>query len=128
MLRTMSDVTQTMQSLAVEAFLGRDFVKAQRVMKLMTCVRNLDDRLSLRILNHPKGVRRAVSEMLIAREIRRIAGYSVAMADATANRVLSSDADAGSGMAPPGHEGSPTGSFGPGGKRGLKSPHDVDGS
>lgn len=95
MLRSMSDVTQTMQTLAVEAFLGKDFSKAQRVMKLMTRVRNLDDTLSLRILNQAKDVRRAVIEMLIAREIRRIAGYSVAMADATANRVLSSDAEAG---------------------------------
>jgi len=95
MLRSMSDVTQTMQTLAVEAFLGKDFSKAQRVMKLMTRVRNLDDTLSLRILNQAKEVRKAVTEMLIAREIRRIAGYSVAMADATANRVLSSDPDAG---------------------------------
>ncbi len=94
-LRAMSDVTQTMQTLAVEAFLGRDFTKAQRVMKLMTRVRNLDDGLSLRILNQTKAVRKAVTEMLIARELRRIAGYSVAMADATANRVLSSDAEAG---------------------------------
>ncbi len=95
MLRAMSDVTRSMQTLAVEAFLERDFFKAQRVMKLMTRVRNLDDALSLRILNEPEGVRRAVTEMLIAREVRRIAGYSVAMADATANRVLSSDADTG---------------------------------
>jgi phosphate uptake regulator len=95
MLRSMSDVTQTMQTLAVEAFLGKDFPKAQRVMKLMTRVRNLDDTLSLRILNQAKDVRKAVTEMLIAREVRRIAGYSVAMADATANRVLSSDAGAG---------------------------------
>lgn len=95
MLRSMSDVAQTMQTLAVEAFLGRDYSKAQRVMKLMTRVRNLDDALSLRILNEAKDVRKAVAEMLIAREIRRIAGYSVAMADATANRVFSSDSDAG---------------------------------
>ena len=94
MLRSMSDVARTMQTLAVEAFLGKDFPKAQRVMKLMTRVRNLDDTLSLRILNQARDVRKAVAEMLIAREIRRIAGYSVAMADATANRVLTSDADA----------------------------------
>ncbi len=95
MLRSMSDVARTMQTLAVEAFLAKDFPKAQRVMKLMTRVRNFDDTLSLRILNQAKDVRKAVTEMLIAREIRRIAGYSVAMADATANRVLASDADAG---------------------------------
>lgn len=95
MLRSMSDVARNMQTLAVEAFLERDYPKAQRVMKLMTRVRNLDDALSLRILNQAKDVRKAVTEMLIAREIRRIAGYSVAMADATANRVLSPDADAG---------------------------------
>ncbi len=93
MLRSMSDVTRTMQTLAVEAFLGRDYPKAQRVMKLMTRIRNLDDHLSLRILNETRDVRKAVTEMLVARELRRIAGYSVAMADATANRVLSSDAD-----------------------------------
>ena len=94
LLRSMSEVAQTMQTLAVEAFLGRDFSKAQRVMKLMTRVRNLDDTLSMQILNQAKDVRRAVTEMLIAREIRRIAGYTVAMADATANRVFSADADA----------------------------------
>ena len=86
LLRSMSDVTQTMQTLAVEAFLGKDFPKAQRVMRLMIRVRNLDDTLSLRILNQAKDVPKAVTEMLIA-------GYSVAMADATANRVLSSDTD-----------------------------------
>src|SRR5574340_1197701 len=91
-LRSMSEVTLTMQTLAVEAFLGKDFSKAQRVMKLMTRVRNLDDALSLQILNQAKDVRKAVTEMLIARELRRIAGYSVAMADATANRVFSSEA------------------------------------
>ncbi len=95
LLRTMSDVARTMQTLAVEAFLGRDWPKAQRVMKLMTRVRNLDDTLSVRILNQAKDVRRAVTEMLIARELRRIAGYTVAMADATANRVFSSIADSG---------------------------------
>ena len=94
LLRSMSEVARTMQTLAVEAFLGRDFSKAQRVMKLMTRVRNLDDTLSMQILNQAKDVRRAVTEMLIAREIRRIAGYTVAMADATANRVFSADADA----------------------------------
>ena len=95
LLRSMSAVAQTMQTLAVEAFVGKDFPKALRVMKLMTRVRNLDDALSVRILNQAKDVRKAVAEMLIAREVRRIAGYSVAMADATANRVLSSDAEAG---------------------------------
>ena len=94
MLRSMSEVARTMQTLAVEAFLGRDFSKAQRVMKLMTRVRNLDDALSMKVLNQAKDVRKAVTEMLIAREIRRIAGYTVAMADATANRVFSADADA----------------------------------
>lgn len=91
-LRAMSEAAQTMQRLAVEAFLERDYAKAMRVMKLMTRVRNHDDALSVRILAQTRDVRKAVTEMLVAREIRRIAGYSVAMADATANRVLSSDA------------------------------------
>lgn len=95
MLRSMSDTAQTMQRLSVEAFLQRDYSKAQRVMKLMTRIRNLDDALSLRILNQAKDVRRAVTGMLVAREIRRIAGYSVAMADATANRVFSVDVNVG---------------------------------
>ncbi len=94
-LRSMSEVARTMQALAVEAFLERNWPKAQRVMKLMVRVRNLDDALSVRILNQAKDVRKAVTEMLIAREIRRLAGYTVAMADATANRIFSSITDAG---------------------------------
>lgn len=94
LLRSMSEIAQTMQSLAVEAFLAKDFPKAQRVMKLMTRARNLDDALGVRTLNRAKDVRKAVTEMLVAREIRRIAGYAVAMADATANRAFSSLAEA----------------------------------
>lgn len=87
-LRTMSNTASMMQRLAVDAFLGRDYSKAQRVMKLMTEVRNLDEVVGLRAVRSRRDVRKAVMEMLVAREIRRIAGYSVAMADATANRVL----------------------------------------
>ena len=46
------------------------------------------------VLNQAKDVLTAGATMLLAREIRRIAGYTVAMADATANRVFSADADA----------------------------------
>jgi len=87
-LKAMSNTASLMQRLAVDAFLERDFSKAQRVMKLMTEVRNLDEVVGLRAVRNRRDVRKAVTEMLVSREIRRIAGYSVAMADATANRVL----------------------------------------
>lgn len=88
-LKKMSDTALEMQKLAVEGFLERDFTKILRVIKLMDGIRKIDDRISSKIFTNSRNVKRAVAEMLIAREIRRIAGYSVGMADASANRIFS---------------------------------------
>lgn len=88
LLRRMSDITFEMQKLAVEAFLERDYTKTIRVIKLTQGIKKIDDTISSQIFKNTRNVKKAVTQMLIAREIRRIAGYSVGMADAAANRIF----------------------------------------
>ncbi len=88
-LKRMSDVALEMQKLAVESFLEKSFSKTMQVIRTMDDVRREDEKLSAKITGNSRSVKKAVTEMLIAREIRRIAGYSVGMADAAANRILS---------------------------------------
>ncbi len=92
-LRRLSATTYEMQKLSVEAFLEKDYAKSIRVLKLMKDVSGVDEALSVDVLKGSKEVKRAVFEMLVAREIRRIAGHSVGIADAAANRILSPTAD-----------------------------------
>jgi len=90
-LRILTDLSKTaysMQKLAVEAFLEKNFTKALRVTKMMDEVKLLEKTANLKILNNLKVVEKAVTLMLIARELRRIAGYSVAISDAAVNRTL----------------------------------------
>lgn len=88
-LRRMSGTAYEMQKLSVEAFLERNYPKALKVLKRMKEVTNLDESVSADVLRDSKDARRAVYEMLVSREIRRIAGHSVGVADAAANRILS---------------------------------------
>ncbi len=89
MLQEMSDAAYSMQKLAIEGFIEKNYSKVLRVLELMKGVRRLDDSISIQALKKSKDTIKAVTETLIAREIRRVAGYSVGMADAAANRILS---------------------------------------
>lgn len=88
-LQQMSAVAYQMQELSVESFVEKDNTKVLKVLKRMSEVRSLDEAVSVEALNSSGNVRKAVMETLVAREIRRIAGYSIGIADATANRILS---------------------------------------
>lgn len=87
-LLRMSEVAYEMQKLSVEAFLEKDYLQVLKVLKHMHEVAKLDESVSVGVLRGAKNVRKAVAEMLVAREIRRIAGYSVGIADAASNRIL----------------------------------------
>ena len=88
-LRKMSATAYEMERLGIEAFLEKDYSKALKVLKRMKEVTGLDESVSVDVLRSSKNARRAVFEMLVSREIRRIAGHSVGIADAAANRILS---------------------------------------
>ncbi len=57
-------------------------------MGKMDEVREKEKTLLTRVMNNVKDMDTAVSLSMIARDLRRIAGYSVAIADDAMNRVL----------------------------------------
>ncbi|MEM2515458.1 MAG: PhoU domain-containing protein [Candidatus Caldarchaeum sp.] len=87
-IQKMSDAAYQMSELAVAAFLEKDMNKVFSVVKSMEKVRQLDEELNMRVLQTVKETDKAVIAMMIGRELRRVAGYAVAMADIAANRAL----------------------------------------
>ncbi|MDG6987786.1 MAG: phosphate uptake regulator PhoU [Nitrososphaerota archaeon] len=87
-LRRMSEAAYEMQRLSVEAFLNKDYSRVLKTLKLMELVKTIDGSIGAQISKGTKNVKKAVAGMLIAREIRRIAGYSIGMADAASNRIF----------------------------------------
>jgi phosphate uptake regulator len=83
----MSDVAHGMQKAAVRAFLQKDVKLAAATMETMNIIRKQEKALLTRI-RHVGNVDTAVTLGMIARDLRRIAGYSVAIADDAMNRVL----------------------------------------
>jgi len=83
-----SKVTYEMQRDAVQAFLKKDVRLAIAAMGKMDEVRKKEKTLLTKIMDSIKDVDAAVSLSMIARDLRRIAGYSVAIADDAMNRVL----------------------------------------
>lgn len=84
----MSEVAYEMQREAVQAFLKRDVNLAINVMGKMGDVREREEVLLKRIMEITRDVDKAVTLSMIARDLRRIAGYAVAVADDAMNRVL----------------------------------------
>ena len=84
----MSQIAYKMQNDAVEAFLKRDVKLAISVMAKMSQVREKEKTLLKRIMEKTKDVDAAVALGMVARDLRRIAGYAVAVADDAMNRVL----------------------------------------
>ncbi len=83
----MSTVAHEMQAEAVRAFLKKDVELAVIAMGKMDTIRKKEKTLLTKIMNIID-VDTAVTLGMIARDLRRIAGYSVAIADDAMNRVL----------------------------------------
>jgi len=84
----MSKIAHEMQSKAVQAFLQKNVQLAIVVFGKMKSVREKEEALLKKILEKTKDVDTAVALSMIARDLRRIAGYAVAVADDAMNRVL----------------------------------------
>jgi len=84
----MSKVAYEMQKNAVEAFLKKDVELAVAVMGKMDEIRENEKLLLKKVMEKTKNVDTAVTLSMIIRDLRRIAGHAVAVADDAMNRVL----------------------------------------
>jgi len=84
----LSRVAYEMQRTAVEAFLRKNAGPAIQVMGRMDDVGKKEEALLKQVLEKTKDADTAVTLSIIARDLRRIAGYAVAIADDAMNRVL----------------------------------------
>lgn len=84
----MSQIAHEMQKESVQAFLHKDVQLAIGVFGKMKLMREKEENLLKKILEKTKDVDTAVALSMIARDLRRIAGYAVAVADDAMNRVL----------------------------------------
>jgi len=84
----MSRVASEMQSNAATAFLKKDVKLAVAVLNRMGEMREKEEVLLKSIMEKVNDVDTAITLSIIARDLRRIAGYAVAIADDAMNRVL----------------------------------------
>jgi len=87
-IEDISSIVLEMQRDAVQAFLRKDVMLAIATMGKMGDVRRKEERLLTAILKKVKDADLAVALSHVARDLRRIAGYSVAIADDAMNRTL----------------------------------------
>jgi len=85
---SLSDVAYKMQANSSTAFLKKDAKLAVKVLTRMNEIREKEEALLKSIMENVKDVDTAVTLSIIARDLRRIAGYTVAVADDAMNRVL----------------------------------------
>lgn len=88
LIDTMSRVAYEMQSNAAKAFLNKDYELAITVIGKMDEIQETEKALLKKVMEKTKDVDAAVTLSMIARDLRRIAGYAVAIADDAMNRVL----------------------------------------
>jgi len=88
MIVGISAVVYGMQRDAVQSFLKKDIMLAIATMERMSDVRHKEEKLLTTVLKKVKDADLAVALSHVARDLRRIAGYSVAIADDAMNRVL----------------------------------------
>jgi phosphate uptake regulator len=88
MIADISKVTYEMQRDAVQAFLRKNVKLAIAAMGKMDDVGKKEKTLLTKVMDNIKDMDTAVSLSMIARDLRRVAGYSVAIADDAMNRVL----------------------------------------
>lgn len=84
----LSNLVLEMQKNAAQAFLRKDVSLAISVLNKMSDVRGKEESSLKNILERVKDVDSAITLSIIVRDIRRIAGYAVAIADDAMNRVL----------------------------------------
>lgn len=84
----MSKVAYEMQVKAVQAFLKKDVRLAISVMDRMSEIKEREELLLKIVIGKIRDVDTAVVAGMIARDLRRIAGYAVAIADDAMNRML----------------------------------------
>ena len=84
----LSEVAYEMQMNATTAFLKKDARLAVKVLTRMNEIRIQEEVLLKSIMGTLKDVDTAVTLSMITRDLRRIAGYTVAIADDAMNRVL----------------------------------------
>ncbi len=84
----LSKVAYEMQMNAAMAFMKKDAKLAITVLTKMSEIREKEEALLKSIIEKAKDVDTAVTLSIIARDLRRISGYAVAVADDAMNRVL----------------------------------------
>lgn len=84
----MAGIAYQMQKNAIDAFLKKDIKLAIKVFGAMNEIREMERIVLKRIMEKTADVDTAVTLSMIARDIRRIAGHAVAIADDVMNRVL----------------------------------------
>jgi len=87
-IENISSIVHDMQRDAVQAFLKKDVMLAIATMGKMSVIRQKEEKLLTTILKKVRDTDLAVALSHVARDIRRIAGYSVAIADDAMNRTL----------------------------------------
>jgi len=87
-LEEMSKIAYEMQEKAVKAFLEKDVHLAIAVIGKMSLVREKEEAFLKAVMEKVRDVDAAVILGMIARDLRRIAGYAVAVSDNAMNRVL----------------------------------------
>jgi phosphate transport system protein len=87
-IEDVSSIVHGMQSDAIRAFLDEDANNAIATMGKMDNIRRKEKKLLTTILEKVEDADQAVALSHIARDLRRIAGYSVAIADDAMNRTL----------------------------------------
>ncbi len=88
LMEALSELVYTMQKDAVQSFLDKDTRLAVQVLLRMSDARKKEEDLLKEVIAKVKDIDTAVTMGLIGRDLRRIAGYSVAIADDGMNRVL----------------------------------------
>lgn len=85
---SMANVAYEMQEKAVQAFLRKDVKLAISAMSKMNEIKEKEGILLKTVIGKIKDVDTAVVVSMIARDLRRIAGYAIAIADDAMNRIL----------------------------------------
>ncbi len=88
LVEKLSKLAYDMQRDAVQSFLKKDAKLAVQIFHKMSVVRQNEEGLLKEVMVKIKDIDTAVTMGLIGRDLRRIAGYSVAIADDGMNRVL----------------------------------------
>ncbi|UCE95938.1 MAG: hypothetical protein JSV51_09630 [Candidatus Bathyarchaeota archaeon] len=84
----LSKLAYNMQKDAVQSFLKKDTKLSVKVLRKMSNVREKEKGLWKEVMAKIKDIDTAITIGLIGRDLRRIAGYSVAIADDGMNRIL----------------------------------------